>query len=47
MKSRSTGQVEKEKSDKSEHNLPAMQNVGFEAGISSSVTENREAITSD
>ena len=47
MKSRSTGQVKKEKGDKSEHNLPAMQNVGFEAGISSSVTENREATTSE
>ena len=46
MKSRSTGQVEKKKGDKSEHNLPAMQNVGFEADISSSVTKSREATTS-
>ena len=47
MKSRSTGRVVKEKGDNSEHNLPAMQNVGLEAGISSSVTENREATTSE
>ena len=46
VKSRSTGRVEKEKDDNSEHNLPAMQDIGFEAGISSSVTENREATTS-
>ena len=46
MKSRSTGRVEKEKGDNSEHNLPAMQNVGFEAGISNSVSEKREATTS-
>ena len=45
VKSRFTGQFE-EKGDSSEHNLPAMQSVGFEAGISSSVTENREATTS-
>ena len=43
VKSRSTGLVE-EKGDNSEHNLPAMQNVGFEAGISSSVTENRKQL---
>ena len=47
VKSRSTGRVQKEKGDNSEHNLPAMQNVGFEDGISSSVTENREATTSE
>ena len=29
MKSRFTGWVEKEKGDNSEHNLPAMQSVGF------------------
>ena len=46
VKSRLTGQFEKEKGDSSEHNLPAMQSVGFEAGISSFVTENREATTS-
>ena len=45
VKSRSTGQFE-EKSDSSEHNLSAMQSVGFETGISSSVTESREATTS-
>ena len=37
VKVRSTSWVEKEKSDNSEHNLPAMRSVGFETGISSSV----------
>ena len=46
MKSRSTGRVEKEKGYNSKHNLPTMQSVGFETGISNSVTENREATTS-
>ena len=46
MKSRSSGQIEKEKGDNSEHNLPAMQSMGFVTGISSSVTENREATNS-
>ena len=46
MKSRSTCRVGKEKGDKIEHNLPAMQSVRFDTGISSSVRENREATTS-
>ena len=46
VKTRPIGRVKKEKGDNNEHNLPAMQSMGFETGSSSSVTENREATTS-
>ena len=43
MKSRFTGLVEREKGDNSEHNLPAMQSVGFETGIKFCYREQRSS----